>query len=218
MATLLETPTVAAPTLADLLKELGDIPPSRVRARPAPGTATVQDVVDIDVHEDRLFELVDGVLVEKAMGFQESLLAVALANLLRNYIKPRKLGVVVGPDGMMEILAGLVRMPDVAFVSANRFPDGRVPTKPVPQLVPDLAVEILSLGNTVAEMNRKRREYFRAGVRLVWLIDPVTRTLSAYTSPDEFRLFSQTESVSGAPVIPDFVLPLKALFSELDEM
>lgn len=205
-------------TLADLLKELGDISPERVRAHPMPGTATVQDVVDIDVHEDRLFELVDGVLVEKAMGFKESLLAIALSNLLRNHIKPRKLGVVVGPDGMMEILAGLVRMPDVAFVSSGRLPGGKVPKMPVPRLAPDLAVEVLSPGNSVAEMKRKRREYFEAGVRLAWFIDPEARTLAAYTSQDVFHLYSEKETVSGAPVLPDFTLPLGELFSELDEM
>ena len=68
MSTLLDMPPLEAETLADLLKRLGNIPPHRVRARPAPGTATVQDVIEIEAKENRLFELVDGVLVEKALG------------------------------------------------------------------------------------------------------------------------------------------------------
>ena len=62
--------------VADLIEHLGRIPPQRIRVYPAPGTATEQDVIDIQDREDRLYELVDGVLVEKAMGFRESFLAV----------------------------------------------------------------------------------------------------------------------------------------------
>jgi hypothetical protein len=62
-------------TLADLLEQLGGIAPERVRFRPPPGTATEKDMLEVEAHEDRLCELVDGVLVEKAMGWRESLLA-----------------------------------------------------------------------------------------------------------------------------------------------
>jgi hypothetical protein len=61
-------------TLADLLEQLGGIVPERVRFRPPPGTATEKDVLEVEAHEDRLCELVDGVLVEKAMGWRESIL------------------------------------------------------------------------------------------------------------------------------------------------
>jgi hypothetical protein len=64
--------------VADLLRRLGNIPPERIRMRPLPGTATEQDVIDIDAHEDRLCELIDGVLVEKAFGHFESRVALVL--------------------------------------------------------------------------------------------------------------------------------------------
>jgi hypothetical protein len=64
-------------TLANVLQQLGGISPRRVRFRPAPGTATEEDVVKIRDRERRLFELVDGVLVEKVMGYWESMLAIA---------------------------------------------------------------------------------------------------------------------------------------------
>src|SRR5579859_2105872 len=131
-------------TLADLLKELGGIAPERVRFHPPPGTATEKDVVDVERRENRIYELIDGVLVEKAMGYCEALLASYLIEILGPFVRRRKLGLVTGPDGMMRLFPGLVRIPDVAFVSWSRFPGGRVPTDPVPDLVPDLAVEILS--------------------------------------------------------------------------
>ena len=73
---------------------------------------------------------------------------------------------------MVWLFRGLVRIPDVAFTSWERLPGRRVPPEPIPELAPDLAVEVLSQSNTEAEMTRKRGEYFAAGVRLVWLVDP----------------------------------------------
>src|SRR5687768_16806477 len=101
-------------TMADLLERLGDIPPHRVRLRPAPGTATEADVVAIEARENRLFELVDGVLVEKPMGLPESILAGLILTMLNNFVLPRKLGKVAGADGMLKLVVGLVRIPDVA--------------------------------------------------------------------------------------------------------
>ena len=83
-------------TFADLFKELGGISPSRVRFRPAPGRATEKDVIRIEATENRLFELVDGVLVEKAMGATEALLASNIGRYLWNHLDHHDLGVVLG--------------------------------------------------------------------------------------------------------------------------
>jgi Uma2 family endonuclease len=203
-------------TMADLLKRLGNISPHRVRWHPLPGTATVADVVEMGARENRLCELIDGVLVEKAMGFRESLLALALSGYLREFVVPRNLGLLVGPDGMLQLFPGLIRIPDVAFIAWASIPGGRVPTKPVPQLTPDLAVEILSSSNTRDEMARKRREYFQARVRAIWEIDPDARTVSVYTSGDDLQVLSSSGTLQGDPVLPGFSLPLHQLFSELD--
>jgi Uma2 family endonuclease len=203
-------------TLADLLERLGGISPQRVRFHPLPGTATEEDVIAIERREKRLCELVDGVLVEKAMGYRESLLACALIEVLRAFVRPRNLGLVSGADGMMRLFPGLVRIPDVAFASWDRIPNRRVPTAPIPELAPDLAVEILSEGNTEAEMARKRREYFEAGVRLVWLVDPEARTVSVYTAPEQATVLDATQTLDGGVVLPGFTLPLAELFAELD--
>lgn len=79
----------------------------------------------------------------------------------------RNLGLVTGEAGMMRLAPGLVRITDVPFISWERFPGRRVPTEPIPDLAPDLAVDVLSERNTEGEMSRKRREYFDAGVRLM---------------------------------------------------
>jgi Uma2 family endonuclease len=203
-------------TLADLLERLGGISPDRIRFHPAPGKATEEDVVAVEKRENRLCELVDGVLVEKAMGFREACLAGALLALLREFVIPRNLGLVSGADGMVRLFPGLVRIPDVAFVSWGHVPDRRMPTAPVPPLAPDLAVEVLGASNTDEEMARKRREYFAAGVLLVWLIDPESRSVAVYTSPDDVTVLSEAETLNGGAVLPGFELVLRDFFAELD--
>ena len=104
-------------TVADLQRRFGPIPFSRIRQHPAPGTATEEDVLWLNDHEDRLCELVDGILVEKTVGLEESWIAGLLIALINNHVLPRNLGFVTGADGMYRRTMGNVRIPDVAFVS-----------------------------------------------------------------------------------------------------
>jgi Uma2 family endonuclease len=214
--TSLLTPPATIRTLADLLERLGGISADRVRFHPAPGTATEADVLEVERRENRLCELVDGVLVEKAMGFRESLLAFALGGILRAFVVPRNLGLVSGPDGTLRLFPGLVRIPDVAFISWDRIPDRRVPEAPIPGLAPDLAVEVLSPSNTTAEMARKRGEYFAAGVRLVWSVDPRSRTVTVHDAEGRSTTLDEAATLDGGAVLPGFAMPLKDLFAELD--
>jgi Uma2 family endonuclease len=203
-------------TIEDVLDDLGGIAGSRVLVVPPIGQATVEDVITVHARTKRLCELVDGTLVEKGMGFRESMIAVALATALRNFVLPRNLGIVTGESGMMRLFAALVRIPDVTFVSWERLPGRKVPSEPVPLLAPDLVVEVLSEGNTVAEMERKRGEYFNAGVTLVWIVDIVKRTIAAYTTVDQPVIFTENQIIEAPGVLPGFALPLRELFSELD--
>lgn len=203
-------------TVADLIDRLGGVPARRIRMRPPPGTATEQDLIDRDAAADRLLELVEGTLVEKAVGSRESLLAIAIASALRSFVRPRRLGVVLGADGMLRLFRGLVRLPDVCFISWARMPDGRVPEQAVWDVFPDLAIEVLSEGNTPGEMERKRREYFESGCRLVWMVDPNARTAAVYTA-ERFVVLDESRSLEGADVLPGFALSLRELFTELDE-
>ena len=202
-------------TLADLLDRLGDLPPGRIWLTPPPGTATERDVIEAHDRENRLCELVDGVLVEKAMGYLESFLAVELIAFLATYARQNDLGVVAGADGTIRLAVGLVRIPDVSFVSWDRLPDRKVPTKPIPDLAPDLAVEVLSASNTKAEMRRKVSEYFEAGVRLVWLVDPSTRTVRVAYAPGRETILGEGQTLEGGDVLPGFVLPIRQLFGRV---
>jgi len=206
--------TIAPPdikTLADLRKRLGGISLERIWFHPAPGTATEKDVVEAEERENRLCELVDGTLVEKAVGFEEARLALRLGRLIDTYVDQNDLGICVGADGMMRIAAGLVRIPDLSFIAWDKLPGRESPQEPIPDLAPDLAVEVLSEGNTKAEMARKVREYFAAGVRLVWLIDPRKRTARVFSALEKSALVRADQALDGGDVLPGFVLPLSDL-------
>lgn len=214
MATAIASPPLW--TLADLAEMFGPMPPHRIRLTPPPGTATEQDVQEIHLREDRLYELVDGVLVEKDMGFYEARLALVLGVILETFADRHDREIVVGSDGMMRLAAGLVRIPDVSFISWKRLPRGRTPRKPIPNLAPDLAVEILSAGNTKKEMDRKLRDYFQAGVRLVWYVDPKAQTITVYTAPDQATVLTVKDTLDGGAVLPGFSLSLREFFARAD--
>ncbi len=191
-------------TVADLHRRFGPIAFDRIRHDPPPGHATVDDVVRLNDHEDRLCELVDGILVEKIVGFEESIIAGIILTALNTFARAHNLGLVAGADGTIQLDIDLVRIPDVSFISWNRLPGGQVPKEPIPRLVPDLAVEVISRGNTKKEMDEKLREYFQKGVRLVWYVRPRSRVVDVYTSPDHFQRLTASAELDGGDVLPGF--------------
>jgi len=203
-------------TFADVRKHLG-IPLYRIRSFPAPGTATERDLLAVLDHEDRLCELIDGVLVEKTMGLKESMIASEINRRMGNFVMERGSGILTVTDGFWRLLPGQVRAPDVAFISFDRLPNRKAPVEPIPDLVPDLAVEVICAGNTWKELKRKLKDYFVAGVRLVWFIDPDNRRGQIYTAPDEMRLVTEDEAMDGGDVLPGFQLPLRELFALLPD-
>jgi Uma2 family endonuclease len=204
-------------TVADLLKQLGNIPAERVLLDPTPGTATEKDVLEVERRQKRICELVEGVLVEKAMGYEESFLAMWLGYLLNRFLAEHKLGIIAGPDGPLRLWPGLVRIPDISFISWDQLPGRKIPKKPIPDLYPNLAVEVLSRKNTKAEIDRKLREYFHSGARLAWVVDPRKRTVCVYTAPDQSCLLTEDQSLDGGDVLPGLSLPLREVFAQLEE-
>jgi len=201
-------------TAAEMQQQLGGIPLERIRMVPPPGMATEQDLLRTIDSEDRICELVDGVLVEKTMGYFESRLAVALIYFLERFLEQHDLGIVLGEAGTLRILADQIRVPDVAFLSWRHFPGRVLPAEPVPAIAPDLAVKILSKSNTTAEMERKLDDYFTAGVILAWIIDPDSQSATVYESRDRQKTLSLADSLTGGTVLPGFELPLQQLFEK----
>ena len=199
-------------TAADLMQQFGPMPLARVRMSPAPGTAGEEDVVRIHDSESRLFELVDATLLEKSMGTWESCVAAILVRILGTFVSDQDLGIVLGADGIIRLAPGLVRIPDVSFISWTRLPSHCFPDEPIADIVPDLAVEIISRGNTTEEMARKLDDYLTHGVRLIWYIDPRTQEAKVYRGSKECELRTREQGLEGGDVLPGFVMPMAELF------
>jgi Uma2 family endonuclease len=200
-------------TCADVLHALGDVGPDRVRIHPVPGTATERDLLRLMSKTDRLFELVDGTLVEKAYNYADSGLTVDISYLLGKYLDEHDLGLMAGPDGTMRLRPGLVLAPDISYVSWEQLPDKLLPIEPFPDLFPELAVDVLSEGNTDGEMKRRREEYFRAGSRLVWFVRRQKRTIEVFKEPDQSTILTEKDTIDGGNVFPGLRIPLKAIFA-----
>ena len=204
-------------TLEHRLQELGDIPASRVLQHPPPGTATLDDLMRVNVTSQHLCELVDGTLVEKAMGYKQSVVAMTIGRLIGIFVSKNQLGLISGADGFFR-LHSTTRGPDVAFVHWDRFLHGKLPTDSYPSIAPNLVVEVLSEGNTRGEMNRKRLEYFHAGVQLIWIVDLANRTVAIYLSSSSFRLVGEEDLINGEDVVPGFECKVQEFFVDLDQI
>lgn len=201
-------------TTADVVARFGDIPFVRVRQQPLPGTATEADVVEVLNREGRLCELVDGTLVEKAVGTRESYLAVLMSHYLLTFILEKNLGVAYGADNLERLAPGLVRIPDVSFYSWARLPKQREPQSAFLEAAPDLAIEVISKSNSPDEMARKLQDYFAAGVRLVWYVYPAAREVHVYTAPQGPVVLGEQQTLDGGAVLPGFQLELAKYFAE----
>ncbi len=202
-------------TVADLLDKLGNIPPSRVCMNPPPGTATKRDLLHWHHATGRRFELVTRTVVENTMGAPESYLALEIGTLLKEYLLRNDIGFLYGADTLIEFLPKLVRGPDVCFVPWTQRPDRTIPTEPISDLLPELVVEVLSPSNTTGEIRRKIKEYFKAGVKIVWVIDPPTRSAVVHVGPDKQSTIPESGALLGGNVLPGFKLPLTKLFARL---
>jgi Uma2 family endonuclease len=201
-------------TAAEMLEQLGGIPLERIRMVPPPGMATDNDALRIQDAEGRTCEVIDGILVEKATGFNESCIAATLIQLLKNFVDKHDLGIVAGPDGLIRLVPGRTRAPDVAFFSWSKFPHRRLPKEPVPHLIPDLAVEVLSTSNTKDEIEDKLDEYFSSGVRGAWVIEPAQSAARLYAERNEFTDITEDGVLIAPSVLPGFELPLRRILAQ----
>lgn len=206
-------PSSLMQTMADLHRSLGEIPLERICMNPLPGTATEDDLLRLCSEHDKLYELVDGTLVEKAMGNQASFYAGELFYYLRLFIEANNLGFLFPADGMFRFKPKMVREPDICFVPWERVPPVGFPNRTIDSVIPTLAVESLSPSNTRKEMILKREVYFQAGVELVWMVDPDSETVEVYTSESDFTKLTHTDSLDGGTVLPGFSLPVARIFT-----
>jgi Uma2 family endonuclease len=152
------------------------------------------------------FELVDGRLTERQMGAESAYLGYRLSRLLGNYCESPFSGWVLPSDASYQFLPdrpNLVRKPDVSFIRLGRLPNEEMPTGHV-RMAPDLAVEVVSPNDLYYEVDQKVREYRQAGVRLVWLIVPPSRSVLIRRLDGTIAEVHEGDELSGEDVVPGF--------------
>lgn len=161
-------------------------------------------------------ELVEGRIVPVSPGgLEHSLVTANVFRVLDAFVLPSGLGrVLTGEVGFYTRRdPDTVRGADVVFISSERY-DRRTRALTFLDVAPDLVVEVLSIQDTVMDLADKLREYFAAGVRLVWVADPRARRVYAYRALDDLRELSEAETLSGEDVLTGFSASVSALFEE----
>jgi Uma2 family endonuclease len=133
---------------------------------------------------------------------------------IEEFAARRTLGFVLGGGAWIRLAPGLVRIPDVSFIRWDRLPERQVPREPMPDLVPELVVEFFKAGSSHRELERKRREYFAAGVRLVWYVDPTYRAVTVYTGLNESRVLSAKDTLYGGDDLLGFAMSIEDWFAK----
>ena len=170
------------------------------------------------LQSDILYEIVNGEWREiPYMGAWAGSLASILSQFLGAFALPHKLGL-----AFVEVPFQLkpnrpTRRPDVVFIRYERWPIASPPTEDPAawQIVPNLAVEVVSPTNTAHEIDEKIEEYFDAGVELVWVIYPLSQRIYIYDSSTSVRILTEKDELDGGAVLPGFRLKIADLFAAL---
>ncbi len=186
-------------------------------AHPARGLVMVMTVDEFLVHpspEGVKTELVRGeVRVSPPPGGPHGFAGSNLVALLAAHVNPRRLGKVLGDGVGYELLQlpRTVRVPDASFVRADRLPANGIGPGLL-KFAPDLAIEVLSPSETASELDEKMDDYLRSGTTLMWVVDPVRRTVMVIASYAAVVLLHDEDTLSGGRVLPDFSCNVAEIF------
>ncbi len=163
--------------------------------------------------DEKSYELVGGQLVERKMGLESSWVGGRLLARLDRFCEEHGLGWVFNADNGYECFAhdpGRVRRPDVSFIRFGRLP-GEVLPKGWAKIPPDLAVEAISPNDTAYELDENLEDYRKAGVALVWVINPNSRTVRIHRGDGSVRYLYEDDELSGEDVVPGFRCAVREL-------
>jgi Uma2 family endonuclease len=175
-------------------------------------TYTPEDLLAMPNEKD--FELVDGKLVERNMGALASWVGCELAGLIRDFLKSDPIGLLFGADTGYQCFSDAparLRRPDVSFVRNGRLP-GNVPPDGLIRIAPDLAVEVMSRNDVVLDVDQKLEDYLRAGVPLVWLVNPNLHVVHVYRANGSANYLHEGDELTGEDVLPGFRCQVSDLF------
>ncbi len=174
---------------------------------------TPEDLLAI---EDRpMPELVDGQLLEREVGQKSDAIAASLLYFLAHFVRTNSLGLVNGAQGSYQVFPddpNKVRIPDVSFTRRDRVPPGG-PAEGHGRIAPDLVIEVTSPNDSYAMVQAKVNDYLSAGVPLIWVLEPETKTIHVYRANHTSSLLFPGDTLDGEGVLPGFRCEVAALFA-----
>jgi Uma2 family endonuclease len=166
-----------------------------------------------EMPREGIWELVDGEPIELSPAAGRSgWISATIVALLANHVRQCGLGWAFSAETGFVLFDDrqTVRSPDAAVVLRNRLvelPDSFVP------MAPDLAVEVLSPSDRMADALGKVAMYLQAGTPLVWLVNPATRTVVVFRSEMDPVTLAGSETLDGGDVLPGFSVPVAEIFT-----
>ncbi len=161
------------------------------------------------------YELVDGTLVErKTMGAPESRVAVRIGYKFEAYCDANPdAGWVLESETAYQCFpsADTLRRPDVSFIRSEHYPEGKLPKGSL-RVPPDLCVEVISPTNTAGAVEVKVQLYLSAGVQLVWVVFPETRSVHARRPDGSATIYNEQQDITAEGILPGFMCPVREFF------
>ncbi len=158
------------------------------------------------------YELVDGEIVVSPASVLHGEIALKIAHIIATFLDDHPIGKVYGDNVGLVFPTGNLRSPDAFFVRTEKLPGGKSPVT-FGELVPDLAVEVLSPGDRPRNVANKIGEFLECGVPLVWVVDPDAQTVTAYRSLSNIQQFTATDTISAEPILPGFTCLVSRFFN-----
>jgi Uma2 family endonuclease len=177
-------------------------------------TYTVEQFWQLCQQTDKRLELVRGELRELAPANDEhGYIAMQIAVVVAQFVKQHQLGYTFAAETgfVLSEEPATVRAPDFAYVSRDRAPERW--SRHFARFVPDLVAEVVSPTDTYGEVAQKVQDWLGFGVRMVWVVDPATRTVAVHRGGGTFRVYGEEDTLTGEDVLPGFECKVSEIFS-----
>jgi len=172
---------------------------------------TVEDMYHTP-RDGQKYELIEGEFTMTPAGLRHEVIGGNLIFEIKSYLKRNPIGQVFGSSAGYRLADNIVLSPDVSFVRAERLPGGVAP-EGFGEFAPDLAVEIISPGDNITDIERKVQLYLSHGAGLVWVINPRLARATIYRPDGSARVLQAQDALDGETVLPGFTCRLTDLLA-----
>lgn len=188
---------------------LQQVVPSIEQQSILPETRTTAQMYHVP-RDGRKYELVQGELTVTPAGLRHEAVGGNLFYEIMSYLKHHPIGQVFGSSAGYQLAENLLLSPDISFVRTDRLPGGRAPDG-FGEFAPDLAVEIISPGDGLTEIEQKVQLYLDHGTQRVWVVNPKLERATLYRPDGSARVLQAADALDGEDVLPGFTCRLADL-------